>query len=41
MYFVVEDDEFYGEILEYHLSLNPDITVTKFSTGKEFLQESG
>ncbi|MBR9860653.1 sigma-54-dependent Fis family transcriptional regulator [bacterium] len=36
--FVVEDDEFYGEILEYHLSLNPDITVTKFSTGKEFLQ---
>lgn len=35
--FVVEDDEFYGEILEYHLSLNPDITVTKFSTGKDFL----
>ena len=35
--FVVEDDEFYGEILEYHLSLNPDITVTKFATGKDFL----
>ena len=35
--FVVEDDEFYGEILEYHLSLNPDITVTKFTNGKDFL----
>jgi len=35
--FVVEDDEFYGEILEYHLTLNPDITVTKFTNGKDFL----
>jgi two-component system response regulator AtoC len=36
--FVVEDDEFYSEVLEYHLSLNPDITVTKFTTAKEFLK---
>ena len=35
--FVVEDDEFYSEVLEYHLSLNPDITVTKFTNGKDFL----
>ena len=35
--FVVEDDEFYGEILEYLLTLNPDITVTKFTNGKDFL----
>ncbi|MEY2925207.1 MAG: hypothetical protein RLZZ337_1757 [Bacteroidota bacterium] len=35
--FVVEDDEFYGEILEYHLTLNPDISVTKFAIGKDFL----
>jgi len=36
--FVVEDDEFYSEVLEYHLSLNPDITVTKFTNAKEFLK---
>jgi two-component system response regulator AtoC len=36
--FVVEDDEFYSEVLEYHLSLNPDITVTKFTTGEDFLK---
>lgn len=35
--FVVEDDEFYSEVLEYHLSLNPDIMVTKFTNAKEFL----
>lgn len=35
--FVVEDDEFYSEVLEYHLSLNPDISVTKFSNAKDFL----
>ncbi len=36
--FVVEDDEFYSEVLEYHLSLNPDVTVTKFTNAKEFLK---
>ncbi|MDO9376607.1 MAG: sigma-54 dependent transcriptional regulator [Bacteroidota bacterium] len=35
--FIVEDDPWYGEILEYHLSLNPDYIITRFSTGKECL----
>ncbi|MCW3092541.1 MAG: response regulator [Ferruginibacter sp.] len=35
--FIVEDDPWYGEILEYHLSLNPDYVITRFTTGKEFL----
>jgi two-component system response regulator AtoC len=36
--FIVEDDEFYGEVLEYHLSLNPDIEVTRFMNGKDFIK---
>ena len=35
--FIVEDDPWYGEILEYHLGLNPDYRVTRFETGKECL----
>lgn len=35
--FIVEDDPFYGEMLKYHISLNPDYVVEKFETGKEFL----
>lgn len=35
--FVVEDDEWYGELLSYHLSLNPDFEVKKFQTGQECL----
>lgn len=35
--FIVEDDEWYGEILQYHLSLNPDYEVTLFKSGKECL----
>lgn len=35
--FVVEDDPFYGEMLKYHISLNPDYVVEKFETGKDFL----
>jgi DNA-binding NtrC family response regulator len=35
--FIVEDDPWYGEILTYHLSLNPDYLVTRFETGKECL----
>ncbi len=35
--FIVEDDPWYGEILEYHLSLNPDYIITRFCTGKECL----
>jgi len=35
--FIVEDDLWYGEILEYHLSLNPDYHITRFETGKDCL----
>jgi DNA-binding NtrC family response regulator len=35
--FIVEDDPWYGEILEYHLSLNPDYEITRFTSGKELL----
>lgn len=37
--FIVEDDPWYSELLEYHISLNPDNRVQRFSSGKEFLQE--
>ena len=33
--FIVEDDPWYGEILEYHLSLNPDYHIRRFETGKD------
>lgn len=36
--FVVEDDPLYGEMLKYHLSLNPDNEVIKFDTGMECLK---
>jgi DNA-binding NtrC family response regulator len=35
--FIVEDDPWYGEILEYHLSLNEDYLITRFTTGRECL----
>ncbi len=35
--FIVEDDPWYGEILGYHLSLNPDHEIHRFLTGKECL----
>ena len=35
--FIVEDDPWYGEILQYHLSLNPDYIITRYATGKECL----
>jgi two-component system, NtrC family, response regulator AtoC len=35
--FIVEDDPWYGEILDYHLSLNPDYSIRKFTTGKDLL----
>jgi len=37
--FIVEDDPWYGEILGYHLSLNPDYQVTHILTGEECLQK--
>jgi len=36
--FIVEDDPWYGEILEYHLSLNPDYQIEKFTSAKECLK---
>jgi two-component system, NtrC family, response regulator AtoC len=35
--FIIEDDPWYGEILEYHLSLNPDYQITRFDSGKDCL----
>lgn len=35
--FIVEDDPWYGEILEYHLCLNPEFVITRFTTGKDCL----
>ncbi len=35
--FIVEDDAFYGAMLEYHLTLNPDYVVEIFKTGKILL----
>lgn len=35
--FIVEDDPWYGEILAYHLGLNPDYKVVRFETGQECL----
>lgn len=36
--FIVEDDPWYGEILAYHLGLNPDYKVTRYETGKQCLE---
>jgi DNA-binding NtrC family response regulator len=35
--FIVEDDPWYGEILSYHLSMNPEHQVFRYTTGKECL----
>jgi two-component system response regulator AtoC len=35
--FIVEDDPWYGQILEYHLSLNPEYKITRFLTGQDCL----
>ncbi len=35
--FIVEDDPWYGEILAYHLSLNPDHEIFRYTTGKDCL----
>lgn len=35
--FIVEDDPWYGEILAYHLSLNPELEVERFTNGKDCL----
>ncbi|RZK31863.1 MAG: sigma-54-dependent Fis family transcriptional regulator, partial [Hymenobacter sp.] len=35
--FIVEDDPWYGQLLHYHLSLNPDDTVQLWASGQECL----
>lgn len=35
--YLVEDDPWYGELLKYHLSLNPDYDVTLYSTARDCL----
>ena len=36
--YIVEDDEFYGSMLEHYLSLNPDYQVKRFSSAAGFLK---
>ena len=36
--FIVEDDKLYGEMLRYHLALNPDNEVILYATGKECIE---
>lgn len=33
--FLIEDDSFFGEALQYHLQLNPDFEIHLFKTGRE------
>ncbi|MBL0356106.1 MAG: sigma-54-dependent Fis family transcriptional regulator [Chitinophagaceae bacterium] len=35
--FIVEDDPFYGQILEYYLALNPDYEISRFTNGRDCL----
>ncbi len=36
--FVVEDDPWYGELLSYHLGLNPDNQVTRYESAEALLE---
>ncbi|WP_306641709.1 sigma-54-dependent transcriptional regulator [Sanyastnella coralliicola] len=36
--FIVEDDLWYGEVLEYLLKLNPEYNVEKFTSGKDCIK---
>jgi len=35
---IIEDNEWYADLLEYHLQLNPDYTVSKYTNGDDFLK---
>ena len=37
--FIVEDDPWYGEILKYHLSKNPEYEIARFSTAKSCIAQ--
>jgi two-component system response regulator AtoC len=36
--FIIEDDPWYGEVLSYHLSQNPDYDIQRFATGEACLK---
>ena len=36
--FIVEDDPWYGELIEYHLAFRPDHEIHRFATGTECLK---
>jgi len=36
--FIVEDDQWYGELLQHHLSLNPEYEVEIFNSGQDCLK---
>ncbi|RSK47597.1 sigma-54-dependent transcriptional regulator [Hymenobacter rigui] len=38
---IVEDDPWYGQLLQYHLSLNPDYQVRLYTSGQELLRSLG
>jgi DNA-binding response OmpR family regulator len=35
--YIVEDDPWYADLLEYYIKLDPEFTVEKYLTGKECL----
>jgi len=37
--FIIEDDPFYGEIIQYNLSLNPELDVQLFNTAESFFKK--
>ena len=37
--FIVEDDDWYGDFLKYHISMNPDYSVEKITSGKDLLSK--
>ena len=37
--FIIEDDPFYGEIIQYNLSLNPDLDVQLFENASSFFKK--
>ncbi len=37
--FILEDDPFYGKIIQYHLSLNPDLEVKLYQTAAAFFRD--
>ncbi|WP_116127689.1 sigma-54-dependent transcriptional regulator [Lewinella sp. IMCC34183] len=37
--YIVEDDPFYGRLLQHHLGMNPDHTVELFTTGRDCLEQ--